>query len=90
MKTNKTVVLRESDIRKMKKDITREVTKTAIYMFLAWLKDSEYIDNDPEILVAEYERLEAWCNAIDEHLISLREIKKIIEDGTGAQIRIKE
>lgn len=89
MKTNKTVVLRESDIRKMKKDITHDVTKTAIYMFLAWLKDAEYIDNDPEILIAEYKRLEAWCDAIDEHLISLRDIKKIIEDGTGASIKVR-
>ncbi len=89
MKTNKTYVLRESDIRKMKKDITHDVTKTAIYMFLAWLKDEERIDNDPEKLVAEYERLEAWCNAIDEHLISLNDIKRIIEEGTGTNIRIR-
>lgn len=89
-KKNKSVVLRESDIKKMKRDITHEVTQVAIFMFLAWLKDTERVDNDPDKLFDEYERLDSWCNAIDEHLISIKDIKRIIEEGIDRRIRLKE
>ena len=87
-KTNKSVVVRESDIRRMKKEITHDVTETAVYMFLAWLKDTERIDNDPDKLFEEYEHLESWCAAIDEHLISINDIRKIVEDGIQRRIKI--
>ena len=87
MKTNKTIVMRESDLRKLKKDITKDVTKIAIYMLLAWLKDTEQIDNDPDVLVEEYERFESWCSAMDEHLISLNDVKRIIEEAIDRKIR---
>lgn len=86
----KTYVLKESDIKKLKRDITKEVSSMAIYIFLAWLKDTEYISNNPETLVEEYTRLEGWFNAIDDHLISVNDIKKIIEDSTEMKIKIRE
>lgn len=88
-KKNKTYILKESDIKKMKKEIVKEVSKTSIYIFLAWLKEEKIVENDPEKLLAEYERLEQWFGAIDEHLISLRDIQKIIEDGTNLKVKVK-
>jgi hypothetical protein len=41
----KTYVLKESDIKKLKRDITKDISAMAIMIFLAWLKDAEYIDN---------------------------------------------
>lgn len=86
----KTYVLKESDIKKLKRDITKDISAMAIMIFLAWLKDAEYIDNDAETLVEEYKHLESWFNAIDEHLISVREIQKIVEESTGMIIRLAD
>lgn len=87
-KKQKTIVLKESELKKLKKDITHDVTKMSIYIFLAWLKDTDYINNDPETLCEEYGRLESWFGAIEDHLISVFDIKKIIEDSTGCEIRL--
>ncbi len=88
MKKNKTIVLRESDVKKMKKDITHEVTRTAIFIFLAWLVETEYINGDADTLKAEYDRLEGWFEAIEQKLINVSDIRKIIEDQTECRIRV--
>ena len=85
-KKQKTIVLKESDVKKMKKEITNDVTKMSIYIFLAWLMETEYVDKDPERLVEEYNRLESWCGAIEEHLITVFDIKKIVEDAIGGKV----
>ena len=88
VKRNRSIVMRESELKRLKKDITKEVTETAVLMLLAWLVDDGLIDNDPETVVAEYERFESWCSAMDEHLIKLRDIRRIVEDKMGGKVRV--
>ena len=92
-KTNKSVVVRESDIRRlkreieqMKKDITSDVTDLAVLFLLAWLVEEEYIDNDPDIIYEEYKHFNSWSLAVDEQLIKPSDIKKIIEDRLQVEI----
>ena len=92
-KTNKSVVIRESDIRRlnreieqMKKDITSDVTDLAVLFLLAWLVEEEYIDNDPDIIYEEYKRFDSWSAAVDEQLIKPSDIRKIIEDRLQVEI----
>ncbi len=89
-KKQKTYVMRESDIRKLENDIKNEVSETAICMVLAWLKDANYIENDSDVLVAEYRRFESWLKAIDDHLISINDIREIIRRDTGMEVRIRK
>ena len=92
-KTNKSVVVRESDIRRlkreieqMKKDITSDVTDLAVLFLLAWLVEEEYIDNDPDIIYEEYKHFNSWSLAVDEQLIKPSDIRKIIEDRLQVEI----
>lgn len=94
-KTNKAVVVRESDIRKLKKeikqmklDVTADVTRLATLFLLAWLVEEEYIDNDPDIIYEEYKHFNSWSLAVDEQLIKPSDIQKIIEDRLQTEIRI--
>lgn len=88
-KKQKSFVIRESDYKKMQREVQSRVASMSIYIFLAWLKEAEYINDDPEVLIAEYNRLESWFKAIDDHLISVDAIKDIIERDTGIEVRIR-
>lgn len=89
-KKEKIHILTDSDIHKMEKKCIHEVSQVSIFFFLAWLKETGYIDDDPTILKAEYDRLEKWFEAWQDGLIKAEDIKSIILRDTGMDVRIIE
>ena len=89
MKKEKIHLFTDSDLKKRDKKKIKEISKFAICMVLAGLKDTGYVQDDPEILQAEYKRMQSWFVAWEDHLISIKDIQKIIERDTGMEVRIR-
>ena len=89
-KKEKIHILTDSDLKKMEKKCIHEVSKMSIFFFLGWLKETGYIDDDPDILKAEYNRLEDWFGAWEHGYITAEDIKAIILRDTGMEVRILE
>ncbi len=87
-KKEKIHILTDSDIRKMERKCIHEVSQMSIFFFLAWLKETGYINDDPVILKAEYDRLEKWFEAWQNGLINAEKVKEIILHDTGMEVRI--
>ena len=87
-KKEKVHLLTDSDLRRRDAKQFKDISHFAIYMFLAWLKDTGYIGNDRDILLAEYNRLDSWFTAWEQHLISIEDVQEIIERDTGMYPRV--
>lgn len=63
------------------------ITKAMNHFFLvscAYLME-EYDWNDDD-LIAYYKKMNEWIDALDSHLISVRQVADIIEKKTGAKL----
>jgi hypothetical protein len=81
----KKATLTQAQIKKLTADVCKEATDKAMLLFLAALHD-EYGFGEKR-LVRVIERAGRYGEHIDQHLVGLREVQKIIEESTGLRFR---
>ena len=62
-----------------------KATKRVLILSAAYLMEEE--DWDDDALINYYDSIVRWCGAIQDHLISIGQIIKMINEKTGAEIR---
>ncbi len=77
----KKITLTRAKLGQIKKDVCDEATEKATLLFLAALHD-EYGFGEKR-LCRVLETISRYAEHIDNHLISLREVQKIVEKNTG-------
>lgn len=74
----------ESKLNRLKDEITNAVTGQALLLVTAFCAEEYQLDDEG---VAElWDSLSRWAEAINDHLISLKQVQRIVEEHTGTKI----
>lgn len=79
------IELTEKKLNRIKDEITNKVTGQALLLVTAFCAEEYNLDDDGVIEL--WDSLSRWSEAINDHLITLKTVQKIVEDHTGTQIR---
>ena len=74
------LVLYERDLRKLRESISDHV----LTLVTGYLMDE--LDYDEDKIVALWEGIARYSNAVEDHLITLNTVKEIIEKNTGIKM----
>ena len=85
MATKKHITLTKADVRKLKHDIIKEATEKAFIVLLTALMD-EY-GFKAKRLQKVWERADRYCDYIEDNLVNIRQVQKILEDKTGVKLK---
>lgn len=80
-KKPKTMVMSKTAVA----DLERHVARKMVVLSLAYLMDE--FDYDREAIVAFYEGLERYLNAIDQKLITINQVEKIIKENCELEVK---
>ena len=84
-KTQKRITVTEAELRKVKRDVTREATSmAALLMLLATADEVGLTENE---MVAIWKRADRYGGYIDNHTVKLREVQTLLEKATGTKIK---
>lgn len=84
-KPQKRIELTESKLKRLKEDITAQCTEHALLLVTAFCAEEYQLDDNG--VVELWDALGRWCEAINEHTISIHTVRKIIEAQTQTKIR---
>lgn len=82
----KTYSLTEGQLHRIKKEVTDEATSMAMLLYLAALAEKGWTE---EALVNLFEEVNRYAAYIDNHIVKVREIQRIIENKTGMKLKGK-
>ena len=89
-KQKKIYTLDSSDIRKIKQEITERlmILTAACYMDTELVDEEKqcYIPCADEYILDFWERLQRYVKGVDEHLVSIDYVKKVIQEGAKLEI----
>ncbi len=81
----KKITIGRSQLNKIKSEVTKEAVDKTMLVFLSALHDTYGFGE--KRLVKVVETADRYMDYIDDKLIQLREIQKIIEDNTGLRFK---
>ena len=80
----KPVTLTQSQLKKMSKELSDEAVTRALTLFLAYMMEEDGITI--EKLCDIVDGINRWGEAVDDHLITINQVAKIIEEHTGVEL----
>lgn len=83
-KKKKPITLTQSQLKRMAKELSDEAVTRALTLFLAYMMEEQ--DFDLERLCDCVDGINRWASAVDDHLITIRQVARIIEEHTGVEI----
>ena len=86
-KPNANICLTKADVRKLKSDITAKATMYATILFMAYIMEDPGVDCNEDKLCEIFEGVQRYMEAVDDHLITIRQVCDIIKNHTGLDIQ---
>ena len=84
-KKQKTWVLKNSDLARIKTEVTKDATEKAVLIVLAAAVDCLGLTD--EQLCGLMETTDRYACYIDRHLVEMETVRKTIEKGTGIRLK---
>ena len=88
MKKNPHIMLRESDVKKMKREITDDVTKACFVIFFTVMRDKEGYGARKR-LPRLYKRISDLADAISKGYVNIHDLEKTLKDEANININFK-
>lgn len=80
----KPVTMTQAELKKLSKELSDEAVTRALTLFLAYMMEEQ--DFDLERLCDCVDGINRWAEAVDDHLITINQVAKIIEEHTGVEL----
>ena len=84
-KENPIVVIRESKLEKIKRDVSKDATDRACLVLLAAAADELKLNEDQIIDIMI--RTDRYANHVNDHVVRMEDIKRSIEKSTGLSLK---
>lgn len=84
----KALVLKPQDVKKIKLEVTENAIKATVTLFISYIMEEEVIACDEDKICEIFDGVMRYSGAVNEHLISLNQVRKIIEEHTGIKIKM--
>nr|DAV38367.1 MAG TPA: hypothetical protein [Caudoviricetes sp.] len=78
------ITLGDTELNKLKRDITKTATDKACLIVLAAMVDELHVDDTQ--LCSVMERTDRYAGYIDNHKAKMEDIRKTIQSGTGIRL----
>ena len=83
----KPVLLTQHQLDELKTSISRDAVTKSVCLFIAYMMEEEEINFDADRIGEMVDGIDGWAGAIDDHLISLRNVADIIKEKTGMVVK---
>lgn len=83
-KKQKKIAISETQLNRIKREITDITTQKAMLLILLATADEKELNDDE--LEAVWKRATRYANHLDEHVVKLREVQGYLEKATGVKI----
>lgn len=82
----KPVTLTQRQLKEYTRQVSDESVTRSICLFIAYMMSEKEIEFDSERIIELVDGITRWTEAVDEHLISIRQVAAIIEEHTGLRL----
>lgn len=79
------VDITEAKLRRIKDEISGAVTEQALLLVTAFCAEEYQLDDNG--VVELWDSLSRWSDALNDHVITLKTVQRIIEEHTGTKIK---
>ena len=81
---SKKYYISEKQLARIKQNVTKEVTDKVCLLFLVAVADE--MDLDEDAVCRLMERISRYSNYLEDHLVKMEDMRKIIEKKTGIKL----